>query len=624
MSLDLPQIVRQTMQAHGMLEPAQRALVAVSGGADSMALLHLLHRAGLAGAVAHFDHQTREGASAEDAAFVARAAEALGLPCFTESQPIEAMAAARKESFEMVAREARYAFFRDTAVANGFDALATGHHADDQAETVLLRLLRGASPAGLAGIPPIRDLGGVRVIRPLLDCSRAQLVDWLEVEGIAWREDASNKDARYERNQLRHELIPRLERDYNPAVVDALSRLARLQRMDDGLLSHYTEEALTRCLDREKRLQREPFIALEPALQYRCMVRCIQEAGGRSDYESVARAVAAAVSGDAGAQVDLGNGAALYLAGRHAVFAPLAPPDLEEDIILPIPGETSGFGRIFRARRLDRLPEGPLALYCHARRQVFDGAALGATFTIRRRRPGDRFQPLGMAGAKKVKDVFNDLGLTRPERDAQVMIESGGEIVWIVGHTVSGGAALKADSAHCVELTVTEADVPDPYRGATALSVGGPVLDSKVSLCIYKDDIDIEGLTAMLGVSPTTSRRRGDIVGKRRPVPLGRWELEPPDGLDFEGKLAYLTDTTPTNPKVWDAIIQEHSIQLRCAVFLSSWTESFDLSEEWIAEAGRRHWNFSLSMYSADGNEILDAFLRNVPIFDGNLTEEKE
>jgi len=624
MPFDVSNVMQQTLVAHRMFNQGQRALVAVSGGADSMALLHLLHRAERAGAVAHFDHQTRDGASADDAAFVVDAAASLGLPCYTVSQPIEAMATERRESFEMVAREARYAFFRETAIAHGFDVIATGHHADDQAETVLLRLIRGVSPAGLAGIPPVRDLDGIRVVRPLLDCTRAALVAWLEAEGIAWREDTSNDDARFERNKVRRDLLPHLAREYNPAVGVALNRLARLQRMDDALLGQYTEEALARCLDLGRRLQRDPFLALDPALRYRCMVRCIQIAGGRSDYDIVARAVEAAVSGDAGTQVDLGNGVAMYLAGHHAVFADLAPSALEEDLILPIPGEASGFGQIFRARRLDQLPDGPLAHYCHARRQVFDGDALGETFTVRRRRLGDRFQPMGMAGTKKLKDVFNDLGLTRPERDAQIVIESGGAIVWIAGYTVSGGAALKADSGHAVELTVTEADAPDPFRGAKALSVGGPVLDSQVSLCIYTEDIDIDALTAMLGIAPTTALRRGDVIGKRRPVPIGRWELEPPDGLGFEKKLAYLADNTPSDPAVWDAIKQGHSIQLQCAVFLSGWTEGFELSEEWIAEAARRHWNLGLSMYSADGNEILNSFLRNAPSGDDNLAEEKE
>jgi len=450
----VPRIMQQTLAAHGMLAEGQRALVAVSGGADSMALLHLLHRAGLAGGVAHFDHQTRNGASAEDAVFVARAAEALGLPCFTESQPVGAMASARKESFEMVAREVRYAFLKDTAGANGFDIVATGHHADDQAETVLMRLLRGASPAGLAGIPPVREEDGIRFIRPLLDCTRADLVAWLATEGIAWREDASNVDPAYERNKIRHALIPLLQREYNPAIVDALNRLASLQRMDESLLERLDDGAWETCVYQPGHLARTPFRTLDTALQHRCMLRCIRDAGGQADFETTARAVGAVISGDAGIQIDLGNGRALYVAARHAVIAPLERARDAAEVHVPIPGVAQGFGYSIRARLLESLPEAPLPVHCHVGRQLFDGDTLGSSFTVRHRRPGDRFQPLGMAGTRKLKDIFNDLGLTPPERDAQLLVESLGGLVWIPGHTICAGVALTEHTKHIVELSL--------------------------------------------------------------------------------------------------------------------------------------------------------------------------
>jgi len=614
MKNQIPNIMQQNLSVRTMLLGGQRALVAVSGGADSMALLHMLHREGLAGAVAHFDHQTRNGASAEDAAFVARAAEALGLPCFTESQPVEAMASARKESFEMVAREVRYAFLKGTAKANGLKVIATGHHADDQAETILLRIIRGTSPAGLAGIPPLRDTDGVRIIRPLLDCPRAHIIAWLEAEGIAWREDASNDDGRFERNRVRHELLPMLAREFNPNIADALRRLAHLQQMDKDMLHRLAGEALTQCLDPEGRLKRGPFSMLDPALQHRCMHACIHRAGGDASWECVTRAVESFLHLDAGRQVDLGNKISLFIATDYGVFGPQPKADeADRSLALDVPGEALGFGKRISLRVLEKLPEEPLSTYCNAGRQVFDARAVSGGVTIRRRRKGDRFQPLGMDGTKKIKAVYNELGLTRPERALHLIVESGGQIIWIPGHTVSQNAAVNDATTRFVELCL-EGPVPVSDLGNLAephvIAVVGPVIDSMASLCVYNHYIDLDAITDALGVAPTSAHRRGHVQGKRQPAPVGLWSLEAPDSLCFEDKLKYLVESTTDDQSIWDGLIRDHHIAVRCAVFLSSWTESVELPAELVATIGQRHWPIILSMYSAGGEEILDDFLR--------------
>ncbi|MBX3175752.1 MAG: tRNA lysidine(34) synthetase TilS [Candidatus Hydrogenedentes bacterium] len=453
MSHPLPETAQQALDA--LLAPGERALVAVSGGADSVALLHLTHRAGRAGGVLHFDHQTRGGASAEDAAFVRDLAASLDLPFHFDSRSVAELAAAQGASFEMAARDLRYGFFEEAARTAGLSAVATGHHADDQAETVLMRLLRGASPSGLAGIPPSRNRHGVRFIRPLLECPRDTILAWLRAEGLPWREDTSNTDPRYTRNRIRHELLPLLARDYNPAIAEALQRLAQLQRQDDALLERLTDAAREQCLDATGRLLRAPFRDTDPALQYRLIAACIQEIGGDASFEGVQQAVEALQSAPAGIQIDLGHDRSLFLAADHAV---MALPQQARDplrLILPVPGVADGLGRRFQARILEARPAEPLARYCHPGRQVFDAAALGDALIIRTRRPGDRFQPLGLAGSRKLKDVFNTLGLTQPERDAQLLFESNGEIVWIPGHTISHNVAVTAATRRLLEVTVT-------------------------------------------------------------------------------------------------------------------------------------------------------------------------
>ncbi|HRE17402.1 MAG TPA: tRNA lysidine(34) synthetase TilS [Rhodocyclaceae bacterium] len=331
-------------------------LAAVSGGADSMALMHLLHRAGVPCGIAYFDHQTRQGASAEDGRFVAEAAQALSLPFFLGGADVAALAKTSGESFEMAARRARYAFLLDTARDQGYNAIATGHHADDQAETVLLRLLRGSSPAGLAGIPPTRKERGIPIIRPLLEVARSEIRAWLASEKIAWREDTTNAKTDALRNRVRHELLPLLARDFNPGITSALNRLATLQSMDDALLVSLTTQAWQTCGDESGRIRRAAFHTLDPALQFRCLTERIRRAGAEADFETVSRAVAFINDGPAGKQIDLGNGIALFLSAEHAVFAPLTAPAHVDVIYLGLPGTAAAFGKRFEARGLDATP----------------------------------------------------------------------------------------------------------------------------------------------------------------------------------------------------------------------------------------------------------------------------
>ena len=228
--------VRDTLHRHDMLEAGERCLAAVSGGPDSMCLAQALHDLRIPFEIAHFDHGTRAGESAQDAAFVREAAARYGVPCYDTRRDMPREAGQSPDSFEEVARRARYAFLLETASARGCQALATGHHADDQAETVLLRLLRGTSPGGLGAIPPVRQCDGVRIIRPLLDCTRDEILAYLEARNVPYREDRTNADTRHPRNRVRHELLPLLTRDYNPRVRDALRRVAEIQHDEDDFL----------------------------------------------------------------------------------------------------------------------------------------------------------------------------------------------------------------------------------------------------------------------------------------------------------------------------------------------------------------------------------------------------
>jgi tRNA(Ile)-lysidine synthase len=230
----MPRLFQASLET---LEPAWRDgkfLVAYSGGLDSTALLHLtaLVLSPARAAVAHLNHGWRGPASDRDQAFAARAAAELGFSFFTEKGDPAELARRRKKGLEEAARLIRYDFLARAARAWGADFILTAHQADDQAETVLMNLLKGAGPGGLAGIPPRRPLAGLAVLRPLLPFSRQNLESWLTARGLAWLEDESNQDRRFRRNAVRGELLPGLKR-WNPRLLEALGRSAKLLRAEE-------------------------------------------------------------------------------------------------------------------------------------------------------------------------------------------------------------------------------------------------------------------------------------------------------------------------------------------------------------------------------------------------------
>jgi tRNA(Ile)-lysidine synthase len=279
--------------------PGERVAVAVSGGADSVALLSLLlearDRLGIVVSVAHYNHRLRGGESDGDAHFVEELAAAREVSFF--SARAETL---HETNVEARARHDRYRFFRELVHEGRVGKVATAHTADDQAETVLARLLRGGGPAGLAGILPVA-LGGI--VRPLLETRRDELRAWAVARGLAWREDSTNLDRRFLRNRLRHELIPQLERDYNPGIVKVLSHTAEVARGEEVYWQIHIEE-LARRLIRETpggpKLLIADFIQLDEAQQRRLIRAAVAQANGdlrRLDFDHVERVRGLALTG---------------------------------------------------------------------------------------------------------------------------------------------------------------------------------------------------------------------------------------------------------------------------------------------------------------------------------------
>jgi len=449
--------VRGFMRAHSMARDGSRLLAAVSGGADSVCLLHVLIELGYQVEVAHFDHQTRNGESGRDAEFVGETAARLGLPFHVESRPIDQESRGSGKSFEEYARSARYEFLTRVARARGCEAVATGHHADDNAETILMRLIRGTTPAGAAGIPAVGAWGGVSVIRPLLGVRRDEVMAYVAERGLEYRQDTTNVDVRYARNRVRHELLPLLAERYNPRVREALLRFAEAQRADAELLDQLSAGAFDQCVFEDAVIDRPQFRNQPEALQRRVVTEFGRLLGVTDmPFDRVIDAIRFIARGATGAMFDLGAGVQLQNAKRHTKPLATRPEAEPEETPLAVPGVTAALGRVFRAHVLEQRPAPDLPAYCTPRRQVFDAAAAGKDLSVRRRRPGDSFTPLGMTGTKKLQDYFVDAGVPAFERDAQILLTGGGKILWVVGGAISSHAAVTESTARFLEVDIID------------------------------------------------------------------------------------------------------------------------------------------------------------------------
>lgn len=449
--------VRATVAKYHMLAPGETVLAAVSGGPDSMALLDALSELGYRVHVAHFDHQTRGRHSAEDADFVRGAVERAGVPFHLGSRPIATEAREVGASFEAYARAARYSFLRRVADAIGCTAIATGHHADDRAETVLMRLLRGTWPGGLGAIPPVRDNGdGRRIVRPLIECSREEIVAYLADRGVAFRIDETNASLDHTRNRVRHDLMPRLATDYNPRLREALCRLAEMQRDATEVVRARTAELVLACF-RDDTIDLVEFARGPVACQRELLVDCAERSGIEVAFDRIERARLFVLQGPQHRYFAFGNGVLLRNErGTTYIVRPHTAPRADA-VELRVPGTTLAMGRVFHCRVLDGPPPAPPAELCDDWRQVFDAARIEGPLTVRARRDGDRFVPLGMEHAKKLQDFFVDRKVDQPQRDDVPLLCAGGRIAWVVGHAIDARAAVTGPTSQYLLVEVEDA-----------------------------------------------------------------------------------------------------------------------------------------------------------------------
>jgi len=469
--MSLQQRVVDTIRRHALLRDGARVLAALSGGADSVALLLLLrelHAAGVlavAGA-AHLHHGLRGAEADADEAFCAALAARVGVPFASERADVAALARAQKRSTEDAARVARYAFLNRAATSLSADAIAVAQTRDDQAETFLLRLLRGAGTRGLGGIRP--RVG--RVIRPLLDVDRAELREYLAARAEAWREDGTNRDLAIPRNRVRHDLIPYLESQFSPAVTAVLARSAALARDDEDFLHDRAIELAGRIVLTDERTQisvdAPGLAAAAPALSSRVVRHLLEHlAPGRALSFDHVDAVLALAGAGGPAAVSLpgidavrAGGAVLLRARSSSGRGPERPAAANTFVFsLSIPGEVhlAASGLVVEAERLEADTERQRKWAARGAEVGVAAGGLTLPLAVRTRRPGDRFHPLGAPGPRKLQDFFVDRKVARADRDAVPLVVDGRDrIVWVVGQSVA-----------------EDFRVTDPSRGVILLKV---------------------------------------------------------------------------------------------------------------------------------------------------------
>lgn len=427
---------------------ARRIGLAVSGGADSVALFHLLvpwcHEAGIATHVLHVNHGWRGAASDADEAFVRGLAWQGRAPCHVRRLQRDETHV-RGMSPEMAARAARQRFFNEVFRAEKLDAIATAHHAGDVAETLLLRLARGAGAGGLGGLRGCKTVGGVAYLRPLLGASHAELCAWLEAHGFAWREDRTNADNTIPRNLLRNRVLPWLEAEWQPGLRRALARSAAILGDEDAFMEEAARHAFetARLPGEENALAVAKVAALPPALQRRVIRLMLMKGGGASGFDKVERVRKGLEGPDAEWRFDIPNGTVacaggvVKFCGTAGALPPPAPTTLE------IPGETTWGNLRIRATRGGGLcRENGRAGVFPARCSVSAGFVAGRPVTVRAWRDGDRMQPFGMAGHRKIQDIFTDAKVPVEQRRTIPVFVCGGEIFWLPGYRICAAAAV--------------------------------------------------------------------------------------------------------------------------------------------------------------------------------------
>ena len=466
--------VRRFIGRQGLTSPGDRVAVAVSGGADSVALLRVLldlrTDLGIVVAVTHFHHGIRGPEADADSRFVTQLAAGLNLEFYAGSGNAILYAREKGMSLETAARDLRHQWFAKLLANGKADKIATGHTLDDQAETVLMRVLRGTGAKGLAGISPLH--AEKRLVRPLLEMTRKEIEEYLLHLKQPWREDSSNQDLVHTRNRIRHQLLPVLERDFNPQIRRTLADLAEVAQAEAEYWRGAVAELLPRVLRTGKpsrggrsksgdasatwSLELAAMRTLPEALQRHVLHYMASQLGVTFEFKHIQQLAESIGEGKSGKRLALPGGVTAIRTFRELQFSRsgAAEPDEGYTCRLGVPGQVD-VGRLGSRFRARVIAGGDLALSRYNSASLLERALLQSELIVRNWRAGDRFFPAHSRSPKKVKELLQPgcLGhaLAPTERKAWPVIESAGQIVWMRGFPLPEAFTYRGGDAVLIE-----------------------------------------------------------------------------------------------------------------------------------------------------------------------------
>lgn len=431
--------IKATIDKYSMFNADDTVLVGLSGGPDSVCLLVALRRLypELKLNAAYIDHSMRPEETPAEAQLCQELCKGLGAGFYRRAIDVKEFAKKQGSSTQEAARKLRYSELEYIALTTGADHIAIGHNMDDQCETFFMRVLRGSGPKGLSGIPPVRN----KIVRPLIETSRADIEKFLKQEGIQSATDSSNLRDDYLRNRLRSSVMPAL-RDINPSIVKTVSRTCQILNEEERYFFIAVTKKLmtliTKKTDTAIELFSTPFETLDRAIARRVLRRAVQETRGLRaiGLDHIEDVLALALKGKPGESLDLPGGYAAYKKYSTFVITSDEPVSLGTYTLKEAGrAELGEVKKQFRASTIDAEEAGRITASPNKTRTVLDADRVRFPLTIRARRDGDHFYPLGFGKRKKIQDLLVDEKVPRFERNAVPIVTCGdGDIVWVAGH----------------------------------------------------------------------------------------------------------------------------------------------------------------------------------------------